>query len=77
MNFTMIKILTLTNVLTLTVHYKSLRVRSYKGTKFFCPYWKTLQQPRQCAQLEEGRQPRQCASPFENLKNVSTPVAAE
>ena len=39
---TMMKMLTLTNVLTLTVHQNSLRVRSYKDTKLLCPYWKTL-----------------------------------
>ena len=38
----MMKMLTLTNVMTLTVHLKTLRVRSYKDTKFLCPYWKTL-----------------------------------
>ena len=38
----MMKMLTLTNVLTFSVHLKSLRVRSYKDTKLLCPYWKTL-----------------------------------
>ena len=38
----MMKMLTLTNVLTLTVHSENLRVRSYKDTKLLCPYWKTL-----------------------------------
>ena len=38
----MMKMLTLTNVLTLTVHEKNLRVRSYKDTELLCPYWKTL-----------------------------------
>ena len=36
------KMLTLTNVLTLTVHLKSLRVGSYKDTELLFPYWKTL-----------------------------------
>ena len=38
----MMKMLTLTNVLTLTFHLESLRVRSYKDTDLLCPYWKTL-----------------------------------